>query len=132
MFIAFEDHNLIIKLKHAVRPLKSTRSLFNHNIRGIPTELVLIKIAHQGVLFRKPIRLKPRGIAEFALVVRIQDHEKATRNTGSFYEVLILLLAMRLAVRRNEVLTVECGLPTDRAFCTRTENHSRQTMSCAA
>jgi hypothetical protein len=132
MLIALEDDNLVVEFKDAVRPFKTTGSLLNHNVRGIPSELVLVQIAHQGVLLRETICLESSGITELAFVLRIEDHQKPTRDAGSFYEVLVSLFAMRFAVIRNEVLAIESGFATDHTLRTRAEEHPRQSMPSAA
>jgi hypothetical protein len=45
---------------------------------------------------------------------------------------LVSLFAMRFAVIRNEVLTIERGFATDHTLRTRAEEHPRQSMPSAA
>ena len=132
MLVAFQDDHFVVKLKHTVGALSATESLFNHNVRGIPTEFVLVQIGHQSVLLRETISLKPSGVAEFAFVGCIQDHEKSTRHTGSLHEILICPLAMGFAMIRNEVLSVDGGFAAHDTLRARAKEHPRQTMACAA
>jgi hypothetical protein len=128
MFVTFQDDNLVTEVKDAVRTIAATVSSIDDSVCRLTRESVEIQIRHQCILFGKTICLEGTGVAEFALVILVENHDQLTRYAFPFNQVLIFIGLVCLASSRDIVHAIERGLPTDKAPRAWKGDHARFPM----